>query len=81
MRVIVDRQRCLGAGQCALAAPGLFDQSDVDGRVLMLVERPGEEHFESMREAALLCPSGAVQVIEDGRPRASVRVVQAGAQP
>lgn len=36
VRVLADRDRCIGAGQCVLAAPHVFDQSDHDGRVLIL---------------------------------------------
>jgi ferredoxin len=27
----VDQDRCCGAGMCTLAAPGVFDQGEVDG--------------------------------------------------
>ena len=36
VRVIADRDRCIGAGQCVLSAPDVFDQSDDDGRVVIL---------------------------------------------
>jgi len=36
VRVLADRDRCVGAGQCVLSAPDVFDQSDQDGRVLIL---------------------------------------------
>ncbi|MGW5121613.1 ferredoxin, partial [Streptomyces noursei] len=35
MRITVDTGRCVGAGQCVLTAPDLFDQDD-DGLVTVL---------------------------------------------
>lgn len=32
MRTHADRDKCIGAGQCAMAAPAVFDQDD-DGVV------------------------------------------------
>jgi ferredoxin len=62
MRVTADREVCIGAGMCALTAPELFDQDD-DGIVTLLHADPGT-HEEAAREAAGLCPSGAVQITE-----------------
>lgn len=62
MRVTADRDVCIGAGMCALTAPELFDQDD-DGIVTVLSSDPGS-HEEAAREAAGLCPSGAVQLLE-----------------
>ncbi|MCZ9347247.1 ferredoxin, partial [Streptomyces sp. TRM76130] len=33
MKINVDRSRCVGAGQCVLTAPALFDQGEEDGLV------------------------------------------------
>lgn len=38
-RVGAERDRCVGAGQCVLAAPGVFDQDEEDGLVRVLAER------------------------------------------
>ena len=42
MRVTADRDVCIGAGMCVLTAPAVFDQSDDDGLVEVLVEAPAE---------------------------------------
>ncbi|MFE4059271.1 ferredoxin, partial [Streptomyces sp. NPDC059096] len=42
MRVTVDQESCVGAGQCVLNAPDVFDQDD-DGFVVLLNEAPGAE--------------------------------------
>lgn len=39
MRVEVDKERCVGAGMCALTAPDVFTQDD-DGFSEMLPGRP-----------------------------------------
>lgn len=55
----VDRERCIGAGMCVLTAPAVFDQDPGDGRVLP-VRSPAAQDESAVREAALLCPSGAI---------------------
>ncbi|KOT39086.1 ferredoxin-1 [Streptomyces caelestis] len=64
MRVTVDRERCVGAGQCALNAPEVFDQ-DEDGIVTLLVREPEEADADGARAAGDLCPSGSITVHED----------------
>ncbi|MEU5579127.1 MULTISPECIES: ferredoxin [Streptomyces] len=65
MELRVDRERCLSAGMCALTAPDVFDQDAEDGRVLLLdaAPEPGPRRAAA-REAAEVCPSGAVTVVE-----------------
>lgn len=36
MKVIIDENKCVGAGQCVLAAADVFDQRDEDGIVVLL---------------------------------------------
>ncbi|WP_274910687.1 ferredoxin [Streptomyces sp. WZ-12] len=62
MRITVDTGRCVGAGQCVLTAPDLFDQDD-DGLVTVLDAADGAP--AAAREAAALCPSGAINVAAD----------------
>ncbi|MFJ9417887.1 ferredoxin [Streptomyces sp. NPDC101227] len=62
MRITIDVERCVGAGQCALTAPQLFDQDD-DGIVTQLAE-PGADEEATARIAGALCPSGAITVHE-----------------
>jgi ferredoxin len=59
MRISVDRERCAGAGMCALTAPDHFDQDDEDGRVVLLAEE-AEDGDTEVRAAADLCPAGAI---------------------
>ncbi|GAB3441000.1 ferredoxin [Streptomonospora sediminis] len=62
MHVTVDRRVCIGAGQCALAAPDVFDQDDDEGLAVVLQEAPGEDRREAAEMAADTCPSGAVRI-------------------
>lgn len=64
MRIRIDHDRCRGAGQCALNAPELFDQSDEDGTVVLLDDRPGPELEQSARLAAALCPNAVITLEE-----------------
>lgn len=65
MRIEIDTDRCVGAGLCVLAAEDIFDQNDDDGRVLLLVDRPGDGRGAEVRDAATLCPADAITVHED----------------
>ena len=64
MKIIVDTGKCVGAGQCVLTEPALFDQSEDDGTVIVLDVEPAESHHAAAREAAALCPAGAITVHE-----------------
>ncbi|GJF30534.1 ferredoxin [Kitasatospora sp. NE20-6] len=60
MQVTVDQDRCCGSGQCVLTAPAVFDQSEDDGLVRLLTERPDPAEQATVRLAAALCPGGAI---------------------
>lgn len=64
MRVTADPGRCIGAGQCVMAAPDVFDQ-DGDGVVELITQRPDQDVHEDVREAAGRCPVGAIGVRDD----------------
>ncbi|MBP0110883.1 ferredoxin [Bradyrhizobium vignae] len=64
MRIEVDKEKCVGGGQCVLAASEVFDQRDEDGVVVLLTDAPGAELHEKVRRAAALCPAVAIRVIE-----------------
>ncbi|MEU3399894.1 ferredoxin [Streptomyces filamentosus] len=58
-RLTADRDRCIGAGMCAMTAPEVFDQDD-DGLVLLLHPDPPADHRTAARLAVGLCPSAAL---------------------
>ncbi|MFF3172717.1 ferredoxin [Streptomyces sp. NPDC057900] len=62
MRIDIDKDVCIGAGQCALAAPKVFTQDD-DGFSELLPE-PGDDALGGpmVGEAARACPVQAITV-------------------
>lgn len=61
MGIVVQRDACVGAGQCALVAPDLFDQDD-DGIVVLLEPNPEGALVDAAIRAARLCPARAIAV-------------------
>ena len=64
MRIEADRETCIGAGNCVLAAENVFDQDD-DATVVVLQERPEGDDLTAAREAVQSCPAGALRLVED----------------
>lgn len=64
MKVHANRDVCIGAGQCVLAAEDVFDQDDL-GIVVLLDESPPIDIHEHVREAAKFCPVKAITLQED----------------
>jgi ferredoxin len=65
MRIVTDTGRCVGAGQCALTEPVVFDQNDEDGTVVLLTDHAEGDTLANVREAIELCPSQALSIVED----------------
>jgi ferredoxin len=63
MRVSVDKDVCLGAGNCVRTAPDVFDQ-DEEGFVELLDDNPPSELEEDVLLARRLCPARAITVNE-----------------
>ncbi|MFE7608458.1 ferredoxin [Streptomyces celluloflavus] len=64
VRISVDTDRCVGAGQCVLSLPEVFDQDD-DGIVSVIGAPAGAADRDAARQATVICPSGAITVHED----------------
>ena len=62
-KVHVDEDLCIGAGQCVLVAPQIFDQDD-RGLVILLDATPPKALHEAARKAANLCPARAITIEE-----------------
>jgi ferredoxin len=64
MKVSLLSDRCVGAGQCVLSAPGAFDQDEEDGIAFVLDSAPSTD-VAAVHEAADLCPARAILVHDD----------------
>jgi ferredoxin len=64
MHIDIDMDVCIGAGQCALAAPGVFTQDD-DGFSSLLPGREDGAGDPMVGEAVRACPVGAIKVSDD----------------
>lgn len=62
LRVHVDEDVCIGAGQCEELAPGTFEVGD-DG-VSQVIDEDGDPE-RALVEAERACPSGAISVRRD----------------
>jgi ferredoxin len=62
MRVAVDQEKCISAGQCVAAAPDVFDQRDEDGVVVLVKAAPDAAEENDVRRAAGFCPALAIQI-------------------
>ncbi|MFD7054918.1 ferredoxin [Streptomyces mirabilis] len=68
MKLSVDRERCIGVGMCVLTAPEVFDQDPDDGKVMLLGPAPPAEAAVTTRQAAYVCPSGAITIVPGDEP-------------
>jgi len=64
VKIAVEIDKCIGAGQCARVAPRTFAQGDDDGLVILLQEAPGIEEAPLVVEASRLCPTQAIVIVE-----------------
>ncbi|MEU6975555.1 MULTISPECIES: ferredoxin [unclassified Streptomyces] len=63
MRISIDGDICIGAGQCALTSPDFFTQDD-DGFGTVVPDRADDAEGPLVREAARACPVQAITVEE-----------------
>lgn len=64
LKVSIDREKCVGSGQCVLTTPEVFDQDEDDGIVVLRMSEPPEDLNDCVRNAERLCPSRAI-IIHD----------------
>jgi ferredoxin len=64
VKVTVEQDKCVAAGQCVLHASEVFDQRDDDGVVVLLKENPSADQADDVRQAAEYCPALAIHIEE-----------------
>ena len=62
MRIEIFPEKCIGVGQCVVAAPDLFEQNEDDGIVYLVREDAPASRRDAAIAAARLCPTTAIVV-------------------
>ena len=65
IEIDIDRDACMGSGNCMFAAPGVFELDD--DSVARVVD-PEASPEEAVVTAARQCPTQAIRVRRDGDP-------------
>ena len=64
MKVVIDTEKCILAGECHFNHPELFDQI-ADGVPVVLVDYlTGEEQRTHANQAIEVCPAGAIALVD-----------------
>ena len=63
LEVEIDREVCMGSGNCVYEAPGVFD---LDDDSVAVVVDPAGVAADKVIAAALKCPTHAITVRRDG---------------
>ena len=61
LKVIVDREKCVGAAVCVRIAPGVFE---LDSQNIAVVKGPAGTDEDTVLQAAEGCPVEAITVID-----------------
>jgi ferredoxin len=64
MRITADAERCIGAGQCVMSVPEVFEQDD-EGFVTVITENPQASLVAEVTIAAERCPVKAIALHGD----------------
>ncbi len=62
LRIIVDRLRCIGAGNCVDAAPEVFE---IDEAEVSIIVNPAGAPPDTIVTAAENCPVDAIKIIDE----------------
>jgi ferredoxin len=63
MKVVADREMCMGSGNCVVECPEVFALDD-ESVVLVLEQSPAEELREKVERAVDACPASCL-ALED----------------
>jgi ferredoxin len=62
VRISIDRERCMGSGNCAFWAPATFDLGD-DMKAIVL--DPDGDGADKVRNAVEACPTHALSIVAE----------------
>jgi ferredoxin len=65
MKLVVNYDLCEANAVCVRIAPDVFRLDDIEDRVNLLVERPGEELRDKLEKAVKRCPKGALSIADE----------------
>ena len=63
MKIAVEDGLCIGAGNCALTAPAVFDQDPAEAVVVLLDPAPPESEREAVELAVQRCPAAVIHLL------------------
>jgi ferredoxin len=63
LRVVVDREACMGSGMCIVYAPGTFSHDDEAGNPVAAAFDPPGDDEATVRAAVDACPMGALSLV------------------
>ena len=63
VKISIDREKCMGSGNCSFWAPATFD---LDDQGVAIVVDPEGDPEEKVVLAAQGCPTQAIEVSRDG---------------
>lgn len=63
IEISIDRDRCMGSGNCVVNAPATFD---LDESSIAIVRDAEGESEEAIARAARGCPTQAITITRDG---------------
>ena len=62
VRITIDREQCMGSGNCAFWAPATFD---VDDDMKAIVIDPDGDTLDKVRNAVEACPTHALALVDE----------------
>lgn len=63
LEITIDRDLCMGSGNCSFWAPGVFD---LDDEGVAVVVDAGTQPEDKVILAAQGCPTQAIAIVQDG---------------
>jgi ferredoxin len=64
-KIVADRTKCVGGGNCVMSAPKLFAQGADDGLVRVIKPYPDPEDMAAAELAVNSCPVLALSIVDE----------------